>query len=339
MKRLGDIYGRICDYANLLSAFGKVRRGKQDRPDIREWTQNLEARLNALLADLREGHCRFGDYYVFMVHDPKERTIHAASVRERVIHHAVINQCGARLEAGLIDDSYACRVGKGQLKAVRRAQDFARRHPWCLKLDIRHYFDSIDQRLLMGLLKRKLKDRRVLALFDELLASYATEPGKGLPIGNLTSQYFANLYLDGFDRWCGERRGRSYLRYMDDMLVFGEKDDLRELKAAAADFLGERLELSVKHGGELQPVSHGVEFLGYRVFPQCLLLNRRSRERFRHRTRELDCKLARGECTEGEYQRQMTALTAFVRHADTYNLRGKDLDECRLTITDREEWQ
>ena len=323
MRRLGDIYGRICDYSNLLDAFGKVSQGKHSRPDIREWKENLEARLNALLADLLRGDYRFGDYYVFKVFDPKERTIYAASVRERVIHHAVINLCGARLEAGLIDDSYACRVGKGQLKAVHRAQEFVRKHPWCLKLDIRHYFDSIDQRILMGLLERKLKDWRVLALFEELLASYATEPGKGLPIGNLTSQYFANLYLDGFDRWAGEVKGRSYLRYMDDMLVFGEREDLKRLKTAAGGFLQERLGLVLKHGGELQPTTHGVDFLGYRVFPSHLLLNHRSRERFRHKIRELDCRLANGECTELEYQRQATALTAFVRHADSYNLRGK----------------
>ena len=323
MRRLGDLYGRICDYSNLLDAFGKVRRGKQNRPDIREWTENLEARLNALLADLLRGDYRFGDYYVFKVFDPKERTIHAASVRERVIHHAVINLCGPRLEAGLIDDSYACRVGKGQLRAVQRAQAFARKHPWVLKLDIRHYFDSIDQRILMGLLERKLKDWRVLGLFEELLASYATEPGKGLPIGNLTSQYFANLYLDAFDRWAGEVRGRSYLRYMDDMLVFGQRDDLRCLKADSASFLADRLRLTIKGGGSLQPVGHGVEFLGYRVFPGFRLLNHRSKVRFLRRSRLLDEQLAEGRCTEAHYQARMTALTAFVRHADTFRWRGR----------------
>ena len=323
MKRLGDIYGRICDYSNLIDAFGKVKRGKQNRYDSREWTANLESRLNALLHDLQEGHYHFGDYHVFKVFDPKERTIHAASVRERVIHHAVINICGPRLEAGLIDDTYACRVGKGQLRAVHRAQEFAKKHTWCLKMDIRHYFDSIDQRILMGLLERKIKDRRVLELFHELLESYATEHGKGLPIGNLTSQYFANLYLDGFDRWAGDCKWRSYLRYMDDMLVFGTYEDLRELKAAAADYMHEKLTLTIKHGGELQPIAHGVEFLGYRVYPSHLMLNSRSRKRFRRRVRELDCKLANGKCSEVEYQRQMTALTAFVCHADSYNLRGK----------------
>jgi len=118
-------------------------------------------------------------------------------------------------------------------------------------------------------------------------------------------------------------RDGSYLRYMDDMLVFGTREDLGELKFSAGGFLQERLGLDIKHGGSLQPVTHGMEFLGYRVFPNRLLLNRRSRERFRRRIRELDCRLASGDCSELEYQRKVTALTAFVRHADSYNFRGQ----------------
>ena len=243
--------------------------------------------------------------------------------RERVIHHAVINVCGWRLENALIDDSYACRKGKGQLKAVERAEDFARQTPWCLKLDIKSYFDSIDQGILLEILRRKIKDGRMLALFEALLGSYSTKPGKGIPIGNLTSQYFANLYLDAFDRWAGERTGRKYVRYMDDMLVFGQRDDLRCLKADSARFLADRLRLTIKGGGSLQPVGHGVEFLGYRVFPGFRLLNHRSKIRYLRKSRLLDRLLAEGRCTEAHYQVRMTALTAFIKHADTFRWRGR----------------
>ncbi len=248
MNRLGNIYGKFCCYDNLVLAFAKVRKGKGWRRDMRDWSENLENRLNALLDDLLHGDFRFGDYNVFKIYDPKERTIYAASIRERIIHHAVINVCGWRLENGLIDDSYACRKGKGQLKAVQRGQDFARRYPWCLKLDIKSYFDSIDKGIMMSLLERKIKDRGMLELFDVLMSSYSTQSGKGIPIGNLTSQYFANLYLDAFDRWSSQIAGRGYVRYMDDMLVFGQRDDLRRLKGDAGRFLSDTLQLTDKGG-------------------------------------------------------------------------------------------
>lgn len=325
MKRLGCIYDRICRYDNLLEAFAKVQKGKKNRSDMAEWRLHLEKRLNALLDDLLRMDFRFGDYRVFKVFDPKERNIYAAAVRERIIHHAVINICGWKLENGLIDDSYACRRNKGQLKAVQRAQLFAKRHPWCLKLDIKSYFDSIVQSTMLSILERKIKDTKVLRLFDELLASYETAPGKGIPIGNLTSQYFANLYLDGFDRWVKTDGSRDYVRYMDDMLVFGEQEDLRILKRDAADYLMENLTLTVKQGGWLQPAVHGVDFLGYRVFPGKLLLNHRSKRRFRRKMQALDEALADGLVAESDYQSRATALMAFVAHADTYHLRGKQV--------------
>ena len=323
MKRLGDIYGRLCSYANLEAAFGQVQKGKRGRPDIQEWRSHLEQHLNRLLDDLLHEDFRFGNYTVFQVFDPKPRTIYAADVRERVIHHAVINVCGERLEAALIDDSYACRRGKGQWKAVERAQEFARRHEWCLKLDIKSYFDSIDQQILLKLLARKIKDAQLLRLIECLLASYATAPGKGLPIGNLTSQYFANLYLAPFDRWASEIPHRGYVRYMDDMLLFGERTELREVLRNAHDFLGEHLQLTIKHGGSIQPVANGVDFLGLRIFPRFRLLNQRSKRRFRLRMRDLDERFARGDCSEAEYQKKATALTAFVKHADTCHFRAR----------------
>ena len=321
MKRLGGVYDAICDYGNLLDAFGKVQRGKRSRPDIESFRDHLDGKLLELSAQLQAGDCDFGHYRSFKVFDPKERTIHAALVRERVIHHAVVNRCGAWLEAGLIDDSYACRRGKGQHAALRRAQEFARRHEWCLKLDIRSYFDSIDHALMLAKLNRRVKDARLMALFDALLESYSTAPGKGLPIGNLTSQYFANLYLDAFDRWAGERANRSYLRYMDDMLVFGTQEDLRELKRSAADWAREHLLLTVKHGGDLLRVSRGVDFLGFQLRDGQLRLNRRSKRRFLFKLKELRTALAAGTIDEARYQQRATALFAFVAQGDTYHFR------------------
>lgn len=321
MKRLGGVFDSVCDYGNLLLAFWKVQRGKQSRPDIVAFREGLDGRLLELSAQLQAGRYDFGHYHSFRVFDPKERTIHAAPVRERVIHHAVINHCGEWLEKGLIDDSYACRCGKGQHAALRRAEEFARHHEWCLKLDIKSYFDSIDHSLLMAKLNRRIKDVRLMGLFDELLNSYHTELGKGLPIGNLTSQYFANLYLDPFDRWAGSRAGRSYLRYMDDMLVFGTHEDLWALQKDAVAWTQENLLLTIKHGGDLLRISRGVDFLGFQLRRDHLRLNRRSKRRFIFKMKELRSHLASGAITETRYQQRATALCAFIQQGDTYHFR------------------
>ena len=321
MKRAGELFEQLCSFENLRLAFVKARQRKQFCLDVRIFGENLDAALERLRQELLNGTFSFGDYTSFKVYDPKERVIHAAAFPERLVHHAIINVCGKRLESSLIDDSYACREDKGQVAAKNRARHFLRRHPWCLKLDIHHYFDSIDQVILLEMLKRKFKERRLLALLENLLKAYHSETAKGVPIGNLTSQFFANLYLDPFDRFAGEHRDRSYLRYMDDMLVFGEHEDLKALLHDAKTFLWERLQLTIKHGGSLHRSDRGVDFLGYRLFPDRTLLNARSRQRFKQKYKHYTSQLEHGLMSEQQYQAKCGALFAFVRHADTFGLR------------------
>ena len=204
MKRAGQLLEAIADAGNLRLAFWKAAKGKRAKADCRAFQARLDANLTALRADLLASTARVGDYHYFTIHDPKERTICAASFRERVLHHALMNVCEPVLERAAIFDSYACRRGKGQLAAVRRAAAYAGRYGWFLKMDIRKYFNSVDHDAMRGLLRRKFKDAAVLAVFDQVLASYQTAPGRGLPIGNLTSQHFANFYLGPLDRFVKE---------------------------------------------------------------------------------------------------------------------------------------
>jgi retron-type reverse transcriptase len=226
---MGQLLAAIADPGNLRLAFWKASKGKRAKADCRAFQESLDTNLGALRAELLAGQVRVGNYHYFTIHDPKERTICAAQFRERVLHHALMNVCEPVLERAAVFDSYACRRGKGQLAAVRRAESYARRYGWFLKLDVRKYFDSVDHTVLRRLLRQKFKDAVVLALFDQVLASYQTAPGSGLPIGNLTSQHFANFYLAPLDRFIKEhlRRG-AYVRYMDDFVVWGESGtDLR----------------------------------------------------------------------------------------------------------------
>jgi RNA-directed DNA polymerase len=313
MKRVGQLLEALADPGNLRLAFWKAAKGKRAKADCRYFQENLDTNLAALRAGLLAGQVRVGDYHYFTVHDPKERTICAAQFRERVLHHALMNVCEPVLERAAIFDSYACRKGKGQLAAVRRAECCARRYGWFLKMDVRKYFDSVDHTVLRGLLRRKFKDGAVLALFDQVLASYQTAPGRGLPIGNLTSQHFANFYLAPLDRFIKEHLGRAdYVRYMDDFVVWGRSGaDLRGVWREVEAFLAAELRLALKPNVGLNRTAFGMDFLGYRVFPQELRLARRSKLRFARKFRRYEGEWIAGRWTELELQQRMQALVAF----------------------------
>jgi hypothetical protein len=323
MKRAGELLEAIADPGNLRLAFWKAAKGKRAKADCRGFQEKLDANLAALRADLLAGRTRAGAYHYFTIHDPKERTICAASFRERVLHHALMNVCEPVLERAAIYDSYACRKGKGQLAAVRRAESYGRQHAWFLKMDIRKYFDSVDQSVLQGLLRRKFKDASVLALFDQVLASYPTAPGRGLPIGNLRSQHFANFYLSPLDRFLKEHlRRRAYVRYMDDFVVWGTSGaELRAVWREVEAFLAADLRLELKPTVALNKTAFGMDFLGYRVHPDELRLARRSKMRFSRKFRRYEREHLEGRWTERHLRERMQALVAFTLPARSRNWR------------------
>lgn len=303
----------IAEPANLRLAFWKAAKSKRAKADCRAFQQKLDENLASMRAELLSGTVAVGDYHLFTIHDPKERTICAASFRERVLQHALMNVCEPLLERAAIYHSYACRKGRGQQVAVRRAMGYARQSGWFLKMDIRKYFDSIDQEVLRSLLERKFKDERLLELFDRILATYQTAPGRGLPIGNLTSQHFANYYLAPLDRFVTETlKCRSYVRYMDDFVVWGQSAaELREVWRQVEGFLNLELKLELKSNVMLNRTERGMDFLGYRIFPNDLRLARRSKRRFASKFRGYEREHRDGVWSELELQQRMTALIAF----------------------------
>ncbi|MBI9104605.1 MAG: RNA-directed DNA polymerase [Spirochaetales bacterium] len=221
MKRKGSLFEIIASEENLKVASWKAMRGKRTKRDVLLFNLNFEENLTALRKDLLDGTIAIGNYHYFQVHEPKERTICAASFPERILHHAIMNVCLPVFENYQIYDSYACREGKGTHKALLRAFHFSKSTPFFLKVDIRKYFDSIDHIILKNLLCRKFKDEKLLELLYRIIDSYETAPGKGLPIGNLTSQHMANFYLGRADHYIKEELGtRRYVRYMDDFVLW-----------------------------------------------------------------------------------------------------------------------
>lgn len=313
MKRVGNLFDAIADRTNLQLAVWKAMRGKRRRPEVQDYVQSLDVRLTELSEGLRNGTFPVGRFQQFVIRDPKERVITAPCFAERVLHHAIINVCEPHFERWLIADTFACRVDKGRQAALRRGGHFAGKYAWFLSMDVRRYFDSICHETLKTALARKIKDARLLALMGRIIDSYRGGLGKGLPIGSLTSQHFANFYLDRFDRLIKEElRIPAYVRYMDDMIIWGERRaGLNEVLASGSQFLADRLELAFKPTPFINRMMHGLDFLGARLYPTHMTLNRRSRLRYRRRLRDLDRRLAGDLIDEREYQQRATALTAF----------------------------
>lgn len=331
MRRTGQLWNQILERSNLRWAVVRALRGKRDRSDARAFCARLDANLSRIATELDAESISLGRFHQFVIHDPKERIITAPVFEERVIHHALMNVCEPHFELRLIDDTFACRVGKGRDAAIGRALTFARRFPCFLTLDIRHYFDSISHDRLLAQVARLIKDERVVGLFDRIVRSFRGETGRGVPIGSLTSQHLANLYLGAFDRFVKERlRIRGYVRYMDDMAIWANStQELTDVLSASREFLRDTLELEVKPSTPINHTRHGMDFLGCRVFATHVTLNRRSRVRFRRRLANLEREYGRGGVSDAKRQQRATALVAFARAAgvSSWRFRGRVLQE------------
>ena len=336
MKRINYLYEQISEPNNLRLAFLKASRGKRNRAEVIRYRENLGNNLAQLRYNLLNEQIEVGNYRFFKVLDPKERTICAAAFPERVLHHAVMNIVEPQLERYSIFDSYACRNSKGQHAALARAQQFCRQSSWYLKLDIRKYFDHIDHACLLHLLARRFKDQHLLALFATCLDSYSTVPGRGLPIGNLLSQHLANFYLGALDHFLKDDKGvKGYLRYMDDFVLFGSsREQLKTLLKDIKFFLHEKIHLELKDNIQLNRCELGVPLLGFRVYPQKIRLDPRSRNRFSTKLRASERDYIAGRYDEQDLVRLVTPLVAFVQFADTKGFRHSIISDSRLLIED-----
>jgi hypothetical protein len=323
MKRIGNLWPCVMERGNLARAFHQAARGKRRKIEVLRFARDLDGNLDELRRELEARTFETGKFNVFKVHDPKERTIHAARFPERVFHHALMNLCEPVLERQGVFHSYACRKGKGRLAAIHAAEQAARGASWYVKLDIRKYFESIPQELLIGRLRRLFKDPEILYWLEKLLRGHRPDEGKGLPIGSLTSQHLANFYLGPLDRFCqGHPAVTGYCRYMDDFVCWGhDKSAMVALGNAIQQLVEGQLDLVLKHPPCPQPTQRGMDFLGYRIFPSHTALNRRSKVRYWRRLRALETRHHSGDITETGLQQRLTALTAFVLPARSHRFR------------------
>jgi hypothetical protein len=297
--------------------------------------------LIQLQRELQDQAYRPGAYYSFYIHEPKRRLISAAPFRDRVVHHALCNLIEPPFERSFIKDSYANRVGRGTHRAVDRCQQFARRYPYALQCDIRQFFPSIDHAILRRTLARKVRDEDVRWLIDRILESgigvlseqyamvwfpgddlFAASRPRGLPIGNLTSQFWANCYLNSFDHFVKrELRCKGYLRYVDDFVLFAEdKATLWAWHRALVARLA-RLRLTIHPGAHPRPVTEGLPFLGFVVYPDRRRLKRRKGIHYRRRFRTLLQQYAEGEISLDEVTASARGWANYARYGNTVGLR------------------
>lgn len=312
----------IANLDNLHEAFLRAARGKHGKQAVVDFRSHLDENLLHMQKQLLDGTFRFGHYQFFVVHDPKRRTICAASFPERVVFHAMMRICHPVFDQYQVFDSYASRIGKGTYKALERTQQFARLYQWFAKIDACKYFDSISHDVLLAQLARLFKDPQLLIFFRDLLDTFHTSAGRGLPIGNLTSQYFANHYLSVADHYLKEELSvPAMVRYMDDVLLLA--NDRRELMMwldGYSNYLRDQLLLDV-HPPVVNRTRFGIPFLGYVAYGNGLRLNRRSKLRFEQKMSVLAAMASTGQIDEKEYACRATCLTAFVGKARTEGFR------------------
>ncbi len=350
MKSYRHLYEQVCAWDNLYLAYRRARKGKRGRPPAADFEFDLEANLVGLQRELREKTYIPGAYSSFYIHEPKRRLISAAPFRDRVVHHALCNVIEPILERSFIFDSYANRAGKGTHAALDRTQEYARRYRYVLQCDVRQFFPSIDLTILREILTRKIADPAVLGLIDGILASgigvlseeyemewftgddllAATRP-RGLPIGNLTSQFWANCYLNPADHFVKrELHCPGYIRYVDDFLLFADdKETLWTWQQAVIDRLA-GLRLTIHPGAHPRPVTEGIPFLGFVVYPTHRLLKRRKVVHFRQQLRSQMRGYRAGQVPADKVSASVLGWINHARYGDTWGLRRAVLKEVTL---------
>jgi len=351
-KQYKNLWPQVISFENLLLAFRKAAKGKRSKSGVSTFEYELERHLFELQAELRAGRYQPGSYVNFYIHDPKRRLISAAPFRDRVVHHALTNIIAPIYERKFIFDSYANRKGKGSHRALDRCTSYLQRFEYVLPLDVRQYFPSIDHIILLDILRETIADEQVIALCAQILDSgkevhqenydmvyfpgddlLAITRPRGLPIGNMTSQFWANVYLNGLDHYIKRQLGcKGYIRYVDDKLLFAnDKPILHEWRAAVIDYLA-TLRLTIhRQRAQLRPCRSGIPFLGFQLFPDHRRLKRRNVVNARRRLNALSTPYHAGDISLEEIRNRTQSWLAHAAHGNTWGLRTSILQSLRVS--------
>ena len=347
MKTLKNVFEQVVDYDNLYRAYLNARLCKRYRYEVLNFSAHLEDNLVKLQKELIDRTYTLGKYREFYIYEPKKRLVMAQPFKDRVVQWAIYRVLNPVFAQGYITDSYACIKERGTHKAVKRLHYWLRqvgKKPekyYFLKLDISKYFYRIDHDVLMGILKRKIHDDDMIFLLDKIVNSSETNfglpPGKspgevkrsdrvsekGMPVGNLSSQMFANLYLNELDQYCKRTLGiHFYVRYMDDVIILHQdKDQLHEWKRIIDTFLKEKLQLDLNEKTCIRPITLGVEFCGYKIWNTHIKLRKSTALKMKRNLKKLQKEYAAGEVTVEEAKQTISSYLGILKHCDSYSLK------------------
>lgn len=333
MKRHGNLINKITDPKNIERAYHMARRGKGWQRGVRRFEKSKLQNLRIIRRILRNGTFTTSNYTKKTVREPKKRTIYKLPFcPDRIIQHAILQVVAPIWDAMLIDQTYACRPNKGMHQASTLTMKHVRTYKYCLKCDISKFYPSINHDILLAIIKRKIKCKPTLALLEDIIRSF---PGHtNVPIGNYTSQWFGNLYMNELDQWIRHtKKFSAYIRYCDDFVIFSDsKVKLHDLQKEIQTFLYDRLRLRFSKASVF-PVSQGVDFLGYRHFTTHKLLRKRTARRVMRRMKHLPRLLQEGKISPDRYRGSLASTRGWLRWANTYNLRiSARLDELEAVL-------
>ena len=325
MKRQNNLYNRICSRENILQAYHKARAGKSSSYGVKVFDSNLETNLEALYDDLDNDTYKTSEYSVFTIYEPKERIIFRLPFRDRIVQHAIMNILEPIWVPVFIHNTYSSIKGRGIHAVVRdlkRDLKDTENTEFCLKLDIRKFYPSIDHEILKTVIRKKIKDERLLLLLDGIIDS-----APGVPIGNYLSQFFANLYLSYFDHWLKETlKVKYYYRYADDMVILGAtKPELHKIRVEIDHYLKENLNLDVKDNYQVFPVdSRGIDFVGYVFYHSHVLMRKTIKKRLCRKVAKLN---KRKNVTDKEYKIKIAPWIGWAKHCNSKHLLKTVLNE------------
>lgn len=348
MKTVKNIYEKIYDFDNIYNAYLNARKGKRFRDEVLRFSSNLEENIIDIQNELMWKTYTVGRYRQFVINDPKTRLIMALQFRDRVVQWAIYRQLNPIFDKRFIFDSYGCRDGKGTLAAVNRLQYWLKQtyrrddDYYYLKLDISKFFYSVNHDILMDILGKTIADADVLDLLRTIVSSESNEglpngfiadcyPAdkagelSGLPIGNLTSQMFANIYLNELDQFCKHTlKIHYYIRYMDDIIILSkDKKELHRFKDEIEQFVNDRLGLCLNNKTAIRPVSMGIEFVGYRVWSSHKKMRKKSVLKMKRRIREVKHLYKVGRLDITQVKATMASYFGLLKNCNSFNLRKK----------------
>ena len=346
MKIYKNVFEKIISSENLFAAWDKFRSDKQKKRDVCEFEWELEKNIFELHRDLVNKRYKHGAHTSFFIHDPKRRHIHKAIVRDRVLHHAIFNILNPIFEPTFIANSYSCRIGYGTHTGVDALDSFIRKTSqnytkpcYVLKCDIKKFFDSVNHEILFSILKRRIKDKDALCLLQESIESYVSaERGrKGIPIGNLTSQLFANIYMNEFDQFVKhEWKVKYYARYTDDFIIVGpNREGLDGYLPRIIEFLDKKLALALHPNKvSIRKFHQGVDFLGYVTLPHHKLLRSKTKGRIFRKLRMRVREYKSGVITKQTLEQSLQSYLGVLSHANAYELSQELLSQYWFWIGD-----